>query len=172
MEAYFRYCYKNKVSGSIDVVDVIVEMVKSGKFYLSPTWCISGQGRGMDLRRFRSLWKTTLLPQETTHEDIELILFPSIVHERERYHTDRQEAATEARMITYTGACPLAAGLDWVDLRTVNTTDTLQDDEANAIDLEGGESDDEQQDEEEEEAAGTESDDWIVYSEVSESEGE
>jgi len=126
MVQYFRYCYKKQIAGTIDILDVLTDMIKSGKYYFSPAWCVGNQARGIDMRRFRALWLTAVMPQNTTPEDVQQILFPASIDERERYHASGTQSS---RFIQYDEVCEFAAQANFIDLRTVNTTDTLADDD-------------------------------------------
>eukprot|EP00961_Rhodomonas_salina_P035977 483893-Rhodomonas_salina.2 len=115
--AYFQYCYKKLLTGVVDVVDVLLSMLKTRKYTVSPSFCIPSQGSGVDLWCFTALWKITMLPHLLETEDTELVFFLEAVKPASRFFTDDNANAQQASEIAYDGDT-LAANLKPTDGKT------------------------------------------------------
>jgi len=71
---------------------ILLDMIKSKKFFPGPGWVASNAG-GMDMERVNSLWRTITFPEDTTLHDIDNIFFcrDGATARKSRYFHDSQD---------------------------------------------------------------------------------
>mmetsp|Transcript_64737 Transcript_64737/g.134967 ORF Transcript_64737/g.134967 Transcript_64737/m.134967 type:complete len:477 (-) Transcript_64737:20-1450(-) len=86
MEMFYMHNTQQPLQTAFDTVPLLTEMIQSGHYMPSSTFCAAGYGRGFDLQRFNALWQMKIAHETCTDLETRLVFFPdSLQHRSRRY---------------------------------------------------------------------------------------
>ena len=68
---------------SIDLPNVLLDMLRTGKYYPCTRWIVPTQGQGMHKKRCMDVWKCMVAPGEVTSDTVNSVFFHDMMRRRE-----------------------------------------------------------------------------------------